>query len=76
MTETVTNTAPPAGELEHLRELVCDLGEALTHLTTEVGQLRSRVKALEADTPQARQLQYEADLAAADLAESGYGEPS
>jgi hypothetical protein len=31
-----------------------------------------RIRALEADTPQARQLQLEADLAAADLAESGY----
>ncbi len=34
--------------------------------------LEERVKTLEAGTPQARQLQYEADLAAADLAASGY----
>lgn len=31
-----------------------------------------RIDALEKDTPQARQLQLEADLAGADLAESGY----
>ena len=31
-----------------------------------------RIRTLEGQTPQARQLQLEADLAAADLAESGY----
>ena len=31
-----------------------------------------RIRILEGQTPQARQLQLEADLAAADLAESGY----
>ena len=31
-----------------------------------------RIRALEGQTPQARQLQLEADQAAADLAESGY----
>jgi hypothetical protein len=43
------------------------------------GQLRGqladaleRIRSLEAQTPQARQLQLEADQAAADLAESGY----
>jgi hypothetical protein len=64
MTNTVPTTTTAAGEIEHLRELVYDLGEALTHLTAKVGQLSDRIKALEADTPEARQLQYEADLAA------------
>jgi hypothetical protein len=48
-----------------LRQDICELR----------GQLHTamiRIIALEADTPQARQLQLEADLAMADLAESGY----
>jgi hypothetical protein len=46
---------------ERIRELEDDLRDAL-----------NRIHVLEDQTPQARQLQYEADLAAADLAESGY----
>jgi hypothetical protein len=53
--------------------------QAITCLRGEAGDLRrqlndalERITALEKQTPQARQLQYEADLAAADLAESGY----
>ena len=68
MTDTVTNTAGLAGEVERLRELVLDLGEAVTTLTR-------RIASLERSAPEARQAQYEADLAAADLAGSGYGEP-
>jgi predicted nucleic acid-binding Zn-ribbon protein len=45
---------------ERIRELEDDLRGAL-----------ERIRALEEETPQARQLQLEADLAAADLAESG-----
>lgn len=37
-----------------------------------LAKLEQRVAELEGDTPQARQLQYEADLATADLAASGY----
>ena len=48
---------------ERIRELENDLRDAL-----------ERIRALEGQTPQARQLQFEADQAAADLAESGYGE--
>jgi hypothetical protein len=51
----------------------------LSWLTAEVSSLRGqldraldRIGALEAASPEARQLQYEADLAAADLTESGY----
>jgi len=47
-----------------IHELADDLRDAL-----------NRIHVLEDQTPQARQLQLEADQAAADLAESGYGEP-
>ena len=46
---------------ERIRELENDLRDAF-----------ERIRALEGQTPRARQLQLEADLAAADLAESGY----
>ena len=56
-----------------------DPWQALRDLRQDVRQLRgqldaamTRIRALEAGTPQARQLQLEADLAAAGLAESGY----
>jgi hypothetical protein len=53
-----------------LRELREDLRDALNRI--HALEDRQPDYALEQDTPQARQLQYEADLAAADLAESGY----
>jgi hypothetical protein len=53
--------------------------QAITCLRDEVAELRcrlddalDRIGDLEKQTPQARQLQLEADLAAADLAASGY----
>ena len=49
---------------ERIRELANDLREAF-----------ERIRALEGQTPQAQRLQLEADQAAADLAESGYGDP-
>ncbi len=49
------------GFREDVRDLRAQLADAL-----------DRLRALEADTPQARQLQLEADQAAADLASSGY----
>ena len=52
-------------ELRELRSLVAGLREDLS-------RAEDRIRGLEAQTPQARQLQLEADLAAADLAESGY----
>jgi hypothetical protein len=56
---------------------VCDLIDALSGALTDavdrIEALEKRVRSLENDTPQARQLQLEADLAAADLAASGYG---
>jgi hypothetical protein len=54
-------------ELSELRSLVAGLRE-------DLGRAEDRLAGLEAQTPQGRQLQLEADLAAADLAESGYDE--
>ena len=51
-------------ELRALRSLVAGLREDLS-------RAEDRVRGLESQTPQARQLQLGADLAAADLAESG-----
>lgn len=53
-----------------------DLGAAKERIRALEDDLRGaleRIRALEGQTPQARQLQLEADQAAADLAESGYG---
>jgi hypothetical protein len=52
-------------ELRELQSLVAGLREDLS-------RAEDRIRGLEAQTPQARQLQLEADLAAADHAESGY----
>ena len=51
----------PASPWDHVRSLREQLALAL-----------ARIGALERQAPQARQAEYEADLAAADLAESGY----
>ncbi len=51
--------------LRELRSLAAGLREDLS-------RAEDRIRGLESQTPQARQLQLEADLAAADLAESGY----
>jgi hypothetical protein len=57
------------GELERVtRELRQDMRELRGALELAV----QRIGELEGQTPQARQLQLEADQAAADLAESGY----
>jgi len=57
------------GELERVtRELRQDVRE----LRGALQLAEQRIRELEGQTPQARQLQLEADLAAADLAESGY----
>ena len=52
-------------ELREMQSLVAGLREDLS-------RAEDRIRGLEGQTPQARQLQLEADLAAADLAESGY----
>jgi hypothetical protein len=81
----VYGTAATASEVSRLESTAQGLREDLRRaedrirrLEDETGRemrkLWASVAALEKDTPQARQAQYEADLAAADLAESGYGE--
>ena len=45
---------------------------AAERLRPQLDDALERIRSLEAQTPQARQLQLEADQAAADLAESGY----
>lgn len=57
------------GELQ--RE-VRELGAALAVYARDLSEALGRIRQLEQQTPQARQLQLEADQAAADLAESGY----
>jgi hypothetical protein len=49
-----------------------DMWRAIRQLRQDVRELRGLVAALECQTPAARQARYEADVAAADLAESGY----
>jgi len=49
-----------------------DLLEQIHELGERLDAAVARIRELEGQTPQARQLQLEADLAAADLAESGY----
>ena len=50
------------------------LREDLGRAEDRIRELEDRVKALESQTPQAQRLQYEADVAGADLAASGYPE--
>jgi hypothetical protein len=74
---TSVEALPPSVLMRECAELRRLLGQVLGMLAErqdEVRQLAGRVRALEADTPQARQLQYEADVAAADLAAAGYGQ--
>jgi chromosome segregation ATPase len=59
-------------EIEALRRELRDYRQALNEYESDLADARSRVRSLEQQTPQARQLQLEADQAAADLAESGY----
>jgi hypothetical protein len=53
-------------------QVIRDLRQDIRDLRGLLDDALTRISDLEADTPQARQLQLEADLAAADLAESGY----
>jgi hypothetical protein len=55
-----------------MTESITRMSDTIIELLARVTALEARVSGLERDTPEARQLQYEADLAAADLAESGY----
>jgi len=57
---------------EDLWRVINTLRQDVRELRGQLDDVMTRIADLEADTPQARQLQLEADLAAADLAESGY----
>jgi hypothetical protein len=57
---------------EKAQRRITGLQDEINGLRRQLDDALDRIRALEADTPQARQLQLEADLAAADLAESGY----
>jgi hypothetical protein len=48
------------------------LASLVAGLRGDLSRAEDRIRGLEAQTPQARQVRLEADLAAADLAESGY----
>ena len=58
--------------IEELERIARELRQELRELRGALELAGERIRALEGQTPQARQLQLEADLAAADLAESGY----
>jgi hypothetical protein len=57
------------------RSLAAGLREDLGRAQERIRDLEEQVAALRRSTPEARQAEYEADVAAADLAESGYGDP-
>jgi predicted nucleic acid-binding Zn-ribbon protein len=58
-----------------LREDLSHAEERIRELEDDLRGALKRIRDLEGQTPQARQLQLEADQAAADLAESGYAWP-
>jgi hypothetical protein len=60
------------GQLADALERIAKLDQIVSVNGETLDIVRNRVYALEQGTSEARQLQYEADLAAADLAESGY----
>lgn len=53
-------------------QAIRDLRQDVSELRGQLDNAMNRLRDLEADTPQGRQLQLEADQAGADLAESGY----
>jgi hypothetical protein len=59
-------------EDDRLQGLLREMDSRLSDLRRELEGALGRIRELEQQTPQARQLQLEADQAAADLAESGY----
>ena len=61
-------------EDDRLQALLREMDGRLTELRSDLEGALGRIRELEQQTPQARRLQYEADLAAADLAESGCGQ--
>jgi hypothetical protein len=68
----IYGTAATSGEVSRLESTVAGLREDLAAAEGRIRELARRIEALERSTPQAHQLQHEADIAAADLAESGF----
>jgi hypothetical protein len=60
-------------EDEHLRTLLSRWEASLRELREDLEKALGRIRDLEAQTPDARQAKLEADIAAADRADSGYG---
>lgn len=60
--------------IESARDRIRDLEQTIATYGETLDDLRNRVYVLEHSTPEARQLQYEADVAMADLRASGYAE--
>jgi hypothetical protein len=58
-----------SADLDALDRGVIETGQLAAEAIARICELEKRVKALEAQTPQAQRLQYEADVAAADAAE-------
>jgi phage shock protein A len=59
---------------QELRQVVNALSIHLASAEARIASLEQRVRELERDTPQARQLQAELDATLADNAAAGYGE--
>ena len=62
-------------EDERLQSAIREWGDRLGELRRDLQAALERIRVMEGQTPQAQRLQLEADQAAADLAESGFGEP-
>jgi hypothetical protein len=61
-----------AGDAERAHSCITHLQEELGELRAELADALGRIRQLEEQTPEAREAEYEADVALADLAESGY----
>jgi hypothetical protein len=61
--------------IDALRRELRELREALAGYKRDLADARARIRDLEEQTPEARQLELEADIAAADAADSAYRYP-
>ena len=60
------------GRIAELEQRTRDLRQETRELRAELAGALQRIRQMEAGTPESRQAQYEADVALADLAASGY----
>jgi hypothetical protein len=63
-----------SADLDALDRGVIEAGVTAAEALARVAALEARVEELERSTPQAQRLQYEADVAAPDLAASGFAD--